>query len=170
MLKFLISSFIGFVIIWGFDAYRRPSPQHLFIEACHDGDTCRGMKSDGTKMKIRLAGIDAPEIGQPLSLMSRDHLRELVVNKEVTLRIVDTDRYGRTVAEIQLGDELINTTILRFGLAEIYQPAMQQLPARDYLQAEQEAREQRRGIWALTSYTSPKKFRKQRLRKRHTTR
>ena len=40
----------------------------------YDGDTLRVVR-DGEELKIRLCGIDAPEIKQPLGIESRDYLR-----------------------------------------------------------------------------------------------
>jgi endonuclease YncB( thermonuclease family) len=40
----------------------------------HDGDTLRVVRGN-EELKIRLCGIDAPEIKQPLGIESRDYLR-----------------------------------------------------------------------------------------------
>jgi len=42
----------------------------------HDGDTLRVVRGD-EELKVRLCGIDAPEIRQPLGIESRDYLRSL---------------------------------------------------------------------------------------------
>ena len=70
------------------------------IRGCYDGDTCR--TTDGER--IRLACIDTPELkgkrAQPeRAKAARDHLRAMVVGKPVSLRRINTDRYGRTVGE-----------------------------------------------------------------------
>ena len=56
---------------------------------------------------IRLACIDTPELrgkraGPVPAKEARDYLRELVVDRKVTIRRITTDRYGRTVAELFL--------------------------------------------------------------------
>ena len=43
----------------------------------YDGDTLRLIDSD-RELKIRLCGIDAPELKQPLGIESRDYLRSLI--------------------------------------------------------------------------------------------
>lgn len=40
----------------------------------HDGDTLRVVRGN-EELKIRLCGIDAPELKQPLGIESRDYLR-----------------------------------------------------------------------------------------------
>ena len=73
------------------------------IKSCHDGDTCR----TSTGEKIRLACIDTPELTGPRAdpgpaKAARDHLRRMVVGKQVEIRRITTDRYSRTVAELFL--------------------------------------------------------------------
>ena len=75
----------------------------ITIKSCHDGDTCRS----NTGEKIRLACIDTPELTGPRAdpvpaKAARDHLRRMVVGKQVEVRRITKDRYGRTVAELFL--------------------------------------------------------------------
>jgi micrococcal nuclease len=51
-------------------------------------------------LKIRLYGIDAPEMGQDFGRKSKDFASGMVGNKMVEVEVMDTDRYGRTVAVI----------------------------------------------------------------------
>ena len=73
------------------------------IKSCWDGDTCR----TSTGEKIRLACIDTPELTGPRAdpvpaQAARDHLRRMVVGKQVEIRRITKDRYGCTVAELFL--------------------------------------------------------------------
>ena len=73
------------------------------IKSCWDGDTCR----TSTGEKIRLACIDTPELTGPRAdpvpaKAARDHLRRMVVGKQVVIRRITKDRYGRTVGELFL--------------------------------------------------------------------
>ena len=73
------------------------------IKSCWDGDTCRSRAGE----KIRLACINAPELTGPradpgLAKAARNHLRRMVVGKQVQIRRISKDRYGRTVAELFL--------------------------------------------------------------------
>jgi endonuclease YncB( thermonuclease family) len=65
-----------------------------------DGDTIK-VTGDGSKITIRLVGIDAPETskkknepGQPFSRKSTKHLASLVLNKSVDMKSYGTGRYG----------------------------------------------------------------------------
>lgn len=64
-----------------------------------DGDTIR----DGN-LRVRLWGIDAPELDTRRGPASRAHLRQLIDGKTVACDPRDTDRYGRTVAVCYLPD------------------------------------------------------------------
>jgi len=64
-----------------------------------DGDTIR----DG-RLRIRLWGIDAPELHDPQGPASRAYLRALIDGQPVACDPRDTDRYGRTVAVCILSD------------------------------------------------------------------
>ena len=69
-----------------------------------DGDTITVLKADKTQVKIRLAKIDAPETGQDFGSRAKQAASDLAFGKDVMIRPADTDRYGRTVAEVILPD------------------------------------------------------------------
>jgi micrococcal nuclease len=66
-----------------------------------DGDTITVLQGR-TPVKVRLHGIDAPEAGQDFGSRAKQATSELAFGKEVIVRRVDTDRYGRTVALVVL--------------------------------------------------------------------
>ncbi|MFM9103317.1 MAG: thermonuclease family protein, partial [Cyanobium sp.] len=86
-----------------------------------DGDTLRVLEG-GQKMTIRLARIDAPEMAQaPFGAQSRALLTSLApVGTEVSLKVVATDRHGRSVAEILQGNRNVNLQMVRRGQAFAY--------------------------------------------------
>ena len=67
-----------------------------------DGDTITVMTAQKKQVKIRLAGIDTLETGQDFGSRAKQAASELAFGKDVTIRPTDTDRYGRTVAEVML--------------------------------------------------------------------
>ena len=75
--------------------------------------------------KIRLLGIDTPEIRGPdrtEGLVSAERLRGLIEGKDV-LMVSHRDRtgkYGRWLATIYLGNTNINQLLLEEGWAKIY--------------------------------------------------
>ena len=91
-----------------------------------DGDTLVAETNNGTKLKVRLYGIDAPELaragkpGQPFARESSQYLSAHVRGKTVRLEILDIDRYHRMVAVIWLDGHDVNKEMLEAGMAEAY--------------------------------------------------
>lgn len=76
-----------------------------------------------TEQKIRLFGIDAPElrgVERPDGLKARDALRELILGKEITIITIKDKRgkYGRYLAYLYIGDILINDWLVQNNYAE----------------------------------------------------
>ncbi len=59
------------------------APAHPVVSVT-DGDTITVLKDDA-KVKVRLAGIDAPESMQAYGQASKQHLSDLVFDRDVTL-------------------------------------------------------------------------------------
>lgn len=115
-----------------------------------DGDTLR-VNDGGRRLTIRLACIDAPETAQqPYGAAARQRLQELApVGSAVTLRVVDTDRYGRTVAEVLRNGRAVNMTLVRSGAAFAYRQYLAKCDQSAYLGAEAAAQRERVGVWAV---------------------
>ena len=91
------------------------------IDSCYDGDTCRTSSGE----RIRLACIDAPELRGKMAdpvrgKAARDYLRSLVTKRIVGIRRINTDRYGRTVAELFVDEDNVQQLLVAAGYAEIY--------------------------------------------------
>jgi endonuclease YncB( thermonuclease family) len=115
-----------------------------------DGDTLR-VDDRGKRLTIRLACIDAPELTQgPYGQQSRALLASLApVGADVTLKVVDTDRYGRTVAEISRGEQNVNLRMVRRGQAFAYRQYLSNCNPAAYLGAERGAETDRLGVWSV---------------------
>jgi len=132
-----------------------------------DGDTVQAVTPEGTKLKVRLYGIDAPETakgkipGEPFGNDARNYLATLVSQKTVRVEIRDIDRYRRMVAILWLGDRNVNQEMLSAGMAEAYREYLKTPYRTPFLQAEQEANAQVKGIWSQGSnYERPSQFRR----------
>lgn len=114
-----------------------------------DGDTiaCK----DGTR--VRFCGIDSPELAQPLGQESKQRLVNLLQGKEVFISPVETDRYGRTVAEVfvkisQQEELFVNAEMVRSGMAFHYARYSNSCAGRSQIvDAENEARAKAIGVW-----------------------
>lgn len=141
------------------------------VVACNDGDTCRLKSADNTQVKVRLVGIDAPEMGkknkkkkkdgQPGGTEAKDFLNNLVVGKTVTLRSYGSDPYGRNLAEIIINSEPANLRMVSEGWAEVYRGKTPKgFDIAPYQAAQTNAMKNKKGVWGLENYESPKDFRK----------
>ena len=93
----------------------------VFIKDCYDGDTCTTLKGE----KIRLACIDTPELkgwnADPiLAKEAKDFLNNLVAYKEVSIKRITYDRYGRTVGELFKDNINIQELIVEKKYGKIY--------------------------------------------------
>jgi micrococcal nuclease len=121
-----------------------------------DGDTLT-LLVDRTQHKIRLAQIDTPERAQPWGTRARQALSEQVFRKDVAVRVSDTDRYGRLIGEIWLGDRDINRKLIREDYAWAYRDY---LTDRTLLDDETHAKDQGIGLWSDPDPVPPWRWRR----------
>jgi endonuclease YncB( thermonuclease family) len=131
-----------------------------------DGDTLTAETDNGTKLRIRLLGIDAPEIshngkpGQPYGTAATEYLLHLVGGKSVETEVHGHDRHNRVLAVLWVNGHNVNLEMVRAGYAEVYRGAPCQVYCGELQQAEWEAQRERLGIWAdRSTYESPRAFR-----------
>lgn len=123
-----------------------------------DGDTISVLRQ-GKAVKVRLHGVDTPEQAQAFGTKARQLTGELAFQREVTVVIHATDRYGRLVGEVLLpGGRNLSHELVRAGLAWWYR---QYAPKDTALaQLEAEARAAKRGLWADAKPTPPGEWRR----------
>ncbi|HQT00435.1 MAG: nuclease [Hydrogenophilales bacterium 16-64-46] len=106
-------------------------------------------------LKVRLAGIDAPETGQPQGSAATQALKALLHKRRVVLTTLATDRYGRRVGQIEVDGADASQAMLARGLAWAGWRADAATRAR-----EAEARQARRGLWREASPVPPWQWRR----------
>ena len=84
-----------------------------------DGDTVDIMV-DGFKIRLRLLDINTPERGKVGYQEAKQRMRELVLNRYVTVETQGWGRYGRTLAYIYIDGVEINQLMYCEGLAIRY--------------------------------------------------
>lgn len=110
-----------------------------------DGDTLTALDEENKQHKVRLHGIDAPEIAQPFGAKSREALGRLTVKKTATLHLRGRDRYGRDLARVEVDGKDVNVELVKEGFAWHY-TRYDNSP--ELASAEREAREAKHGLWA----------------------
>jgi micrococcal nuclease len=152
----------------------KPTLVWITFKNCHDGDTCSGLTQEGLKVKIRLEGIDAPELesshrgkhrpGQAFAAQSRDQLKTWVVGQRLAVKITAVDTYNRYVGLIMNGDRSINERLVNEGFAFAYRGRKASYSLDWALRAEAAAKKSQLGLWALKEPPlKPDQFRRENL-------
>ena len=96
--------------------------------------------------KIRLNGIDCPEKGQPFGQRAKQYVSEMAFYKTVLVKDFGKDRYGRTIGDVLLREDVIlNQEMVGAGLCWWYG---EYAPTNTILERlEGKAREEKRGLW-----------------------
>lgn len=95
-------------------------PVEWRVVSVHDGDTLTAVDASNTQHKVRLHGIDAPEVKQAFGTKSRDRLASLTLRKVVRVTVHDHDRYGRLLASVEAGGQDVNRRMVADGMAWHY--------------------------------------------------
>jgi endonuclease YncB( thermonuclease family) len=131
-------------------------PFEAKVISVHDGDTIT-VRTDET-IKIRINGIDAPELAQPFGQASKQAMSGLVFGKTVTVKPDKTDRYGRLLARVEIGGKDTSVTMVELGMAywyEVYAKHDMVLQS-----AQLQAKTAKRGLWSDPNAVPPWDFRK----------
>lgn len=130
------------------------------VASVHDGDTFTV-----AGIKIRLFGVDAPEMAQTCQMpdgsdwacgrWSRDEVRRILAGVDLRCVKQDRDKYGRMVARCYLQDQDLAEQLVREGIVFSYAQY-----SHDYLAVEKTAKAARIGLWQATT-TPPAEYRRQ---------
>lgn len=138
-----------------------------------DGDTVTLEDHQGQRHVIRLATIDAPELGQPHGQAARKHLVRLALNKTALVLTQRSDAHGRRVGKLMLAPAKCKHCALTqdAGLAQLeaghawwYRDYKHEQTLHDqayYEYAEFDARQRRLGLWQDGTAVAPWEWRKQ---------
>lgn len=180
MLRRLFLGLLTVIVSFGLFACNPQSRANQYsVERVSDGDTLTVVDAKGNNIKVRFACVDAPEIAhtkaEKLSKKAVDkdqfkwgnqaqmRVEQLFKQKgdRVTLTVTDTDRYGRKISEVRLGDRtFIQEVLAREGLALVYRPYLKNCPSATVIeQAETEAKSQRKGVWSDAKFVEPWAYR-----------
>ncbi|ELU9590383.1 thermonuclease family protein [Campylobacter upsaliensis] len=111
------------------------------------------------KLKIRLYGIDAPELKQAYGKEAKEYLSALVLKQEVSLIIENKDKYDRFVGTLFLKGQDINKEMVKNGYAHAYESF-----SKKYLAEQADAKMFKLGLWQDEKAVKPSEFRKQQIK------
>ncbi|OGK72953.1 hypothetical protein A2459_00335 [Candidatus Roizmanbacteria bacterium RIFOXYC2_FULL_41_10] len=115
-----------------------------------DGDTielCGGER-------VRYIGIDTPERDECYFQEAKEANEKLVLNKKVKLTkdVSETDRYGRLLRYVYVGDLMVNRYLVRQGYAyaSTYPPDV--LYSQNLIKMQHQASLEKKGFWGEKCY------------------
>lgn len=120
------------------------------VVGVHDGDTITVLDDNRVQHKIRLSGIDSPELGQDFGRNGKENLSNLVFAKTVTIIHDKVDRYGRLVAKVVIDGVDANLAQVQAGLAWHFKQYEKEQTKEDraiYAAEEVKAKNDRQGLW-----------------------
>ena len=137
-----------------------------------EGDTIKVLDADRVMYKVRLAGIDAPEKGQPFGHASTKHLTSMLAGKDVFVESSRKDEHGRVLGKVwvqpsdclRCGKTLnANHAQILAGMAWWYRYYAEEQSPEDrgrYESAEDEAKARKWGLWADPNPINPYEWRR----------
>lgn len=128
-----------------------------------DGDTITVLR-DKHPEKIRLFGIDCPEKRQPFGNKAKQFTSDMVFGKTVEVNRIDTDRYGRTVAFVVVGNRLLNEELVMAGLAWVYDRYCYESICDSWKNFQLRAKLDKQGLWGESDEVPPWEYRRQKKR------
>ncbi|MDO5633439.1 MAG: thermonuclease family protein [Micrococcus sp.] len=147
----------------GTEAVPEAAPEAVTAQVTRviDGDTLE-VEVDGARERVRLVGIDAPEVGRDGladecgAVQASEALKDMLKHGQVDLvadvgGTEDRDRFGRLLRHVHVEDLDIGQWLVERGWAIAWAPRSAARPARMdlYEAAEQMARDEGVGMWAL---------------------
>jgi endonuclease YncB( thermonuclease family) len=123
-----------------------------------DGDTLWvRMEDGGAPRKLRLIGIDAPELCQAHGAQARDALAGLVLGRQIEIESRYDDMYGRALSQITQDGRDVARWLVAQGHA--WSPGFRWHPGR-YESEQHQAQASRVGLWAQSDPMLPRDFRR----------
>jgi len=148
---------------------KQPGGQKMVVTYVGDGDGASARGKDGSSINCRIDSIDAPETakpkygkeGQRFSEESRRSLEQMILNKEVTVRVsrpaVEGKNHSRALCQIEIEGQNVDKEMIRNGMAWLYRRYNNNA---ELSALEIEARKEKRGLWVDPNPVNPETFRR----------
>jgi endonuclease YncB( thermonuclease family) len=127
------------------------------VDFVHDGDTVSCIDEANHPQKIRLVGIDSPELNQPFGREASNALRQKLVGGRVRVDGNARDQHGRLLGTLWVDERNINRELVNDGWAWVFGGFN---PDPDLLDAETAARKAHRGLWSDPHAQTPSDWRR----------
>lgn len=118
-----------------------------------DGDAILVQDDSRNERWVRFMAVDAPEAGQPYYQEASQRLRDLVLNKRVTVQYYGLDKWGRHIGLVYQTDagesrQEVGYQLVQEGHVFVWEGVGKYGDLfNPYIEAEQRARQERKGLW-----------------------
>ena len=128
--------------------YRGLRIRKVKILTAIDGDTYETVTMRGKRYRIRILGVDCPELGQRHANVAKRYVQEKWQGPWLTLHLRGRDRYRRHLAHVRLGARDLASELIQEGLA---------YPLKNYegRASRWSARLKGKGVWGQLVHTKP---------------
>lgn len=150
----LFTLFLGFV-----SPIQAMEPFFGSVKKVIDGDSLLIVSGKKT-FEVRLYGVDCPEYNQPFSPEAKAMVRKKVKGKRVQVLPEYYDSYKRLVAIVQYEDQILNSELVREGLAWVYPRYCRKKICTSWEKMENSAKREKRGMWTATQPIPPWKWKR----------
>jgi endonuclease YncB( thermonuclease family) len=126
----------------------------------NDGDTITIFNLN-RPVRVRLMGIDAPEKNQSFGDVAKQHLSDLIYDKFVSVEYSGLGQNGSLIGRVLINDLDVGAQMIRDGVAwydPSYKNRLTDAEREVYIQSEQAARIEKRGLWQADHPTPPWEF------------
>ena len=140
---------------------QQQAPGEVVVLSVPDGDTLEVRQSNGKVDRLRLYGVDAPELKQHGGKEARAFAESLLYAGSVSPDVRERDQYGRSIAVLHLADgRIVNEEMVRAGHAWVYRNYCRESFCNQWISLEKQAKSQNLGVWRQNNPTPPWKWRK----------
>ncbi|MHC1724734.1 MAG: thermonuclease family protein [Syntrophobacteraceae bacterium] len=154
MHKRIISGLICFLLLLPSLAF----PWQGQVVAVLDGDILT-ILHEGQEEKVRLFGVDSPEIQQAFGKDAKQFLSDMVFGRIVEIEPKNTDSYGRTVGLVHVDGKVVNEELVRAGLAWVYTKYCKDSFCSEWKNMQESAAKRQIGLWSALDAMPPWDFR-----------
>src|SRR2546425_13083923 len=141
---------------WGAERAAYPGLEGTVVRVV-DGDTIH-VRVGARVEKVRYIGVKTPEVHDPTKGEGPGGREAAEVNRRLVegqavrleLRVQERDRYGRLLAYVWVGDQMINAELVRLGYAQVMTVPPNVRYQEVFLKLQREARQAGRGLWRST--------------------
>jgi micrococcal nuclease len=134
----------------------QPDDARAVVTWIDDGDTIDVEWEDGSTTTLRLLATNAPDQGECHADVALDHLIDTLKGETVVVEELGEDQFGRTLAHVFDGDRHINLEMVEMGHSLASTPAADDPQGPAILAAEDDAYDNRIGLWSASACGSGK--------------